>query len=70
LRILCEAFKLDTDGTSFACERRLIDSRPGRYTRRDYDGGGNYSRQQRGNGAKIAQCQLGIFYDVNSGRNT
>ncbi len=25
LRILCEAFSLDTDGRSFACERRLIE---------------------------------------------
>lgn len=26
LRILCEAFKLDTDGTSFTCEKRLIEA--------------------------------------------
>jgi len=26
LRILCQAFKLDVDGTSFACEKRLIDT--------------------------------------------
>jgi type II secretory pathway predicted ATPase ExeA len=25
LRIFCQAFKLDVDGTSFACEKRLID---------------------------------------------
>ncbi|MEI8122910.1 MAG: AAA family ATPase [bacterium] len=25
LRIFCQAFKLDADGTSFACEKRLID---------------------------------------------
>jgi len=26
LRILCESFKLDTDGASFACEKRLIET--------------------------------------------
>lgn len=26
LRIFCEAFKLDTDGASFACEKRLIET--------------------------------------------